>query len=104
MERLQQHPLLFYNEPHRSHVPCVKAELGTTSMSWSQHHFVAIGNPKWHVRKALHHGSKQQNNKDHASQSLLLLLVRATYIMVLFVTHIPFVVNQTINAMPPERL
>jgi len=24
----------FYNEPHRSHVLCVKAELGTTSTSW----------------------------------------------------------------------
>jgi len=31
----------FYNEPHRWHVLCVKAELGTTSTSWSQHHFVA---------------------------------------------------------------
>jgi len=38
------------------------------------------------------------------SQSLLLLLARATYIMVLFFTHIPFVVNHTINATPPERL
>ena len=27
---------LFYNEPHRSHVLCVKAELGTTFTSWSQ--------------------------------------------------------------------
>jgi len=44
------------------------------------------------------------NNKDHAPQSLLLLLARATYIMVLFFTHIPFVVNHTINATPPERL
>jgi len=50
----------FYNEPHRLHVLCVKAELGTTSTSWSQHHFVAIGNPERHVRKALHRGSKQQ--------------------------------------------
>jgi len=49
----------FYNEPQRSHVLCVKAELGTTSTSWSQHHFVVIGNPKWHVRKASHRGSKQ---------------------------------------------
>jgi len=40
----------FHNEPHRSHVLCVKAELGTTSTSWSQHHFLAIGNPEWHVR------------------------------------------------------
>jgi len=50
----------FCNEPHRSHVLCVKAELDTTSTSWSQHHFVAIGNPERHVRKASHRGSKQQ--------------------------------------------
>jgi len=34
----------------------------------------------------------------------LLLLVRATYIWVLFFAHIPFVVNHTFNATPPERL
>ena len=50
----------FYNEPHRPHVLCVKAELGTTSTFWSQHHFVAIGNPEWHVHKASHCGNKQQ--------------------------------------------
>ena len=44
------------------------------------------------------------NNREHASQSLLLLLARTTYIMVLFFTHIPFVVNHTINATPPESL
>ena len=32
----------FYNQPHRSHVLCVMAELGTTSTSWSQHHFVDV--------------------------------------------------------------
>jgi len=42
----------FYNEPHRSHVLCVKAELSTISTSWSQHHFVAIGYPERHMRKA----------------------------------------------------
>jgi len=67
----------FYNEPHRSHVLCVKAELGTTFTSWSQHHFVAIGNPERHMRKALHCGSKQQQSS-HAMITLL-LLVRATY-------------------------
>ena len=36
----------FYNEPHRSHVLCVKAELRTTFTSWSQLHFVAIGYPE----------------------------------------------------------
>ena len=38
------------------------------------------------------------------SQSLLLLLARPTHMMVLFFTHIPFVVNHTFNAIPPERL
>jgi len=50
----------FYNEPHQSHVLCVKAEHRTTSTSCSQHHFVAIGNPERHVHKASHRGSKQQ--------------------------------------------
>jgi len=40
-----------YNEPHRSHVLCVKTELGTTSASWSQHHFVAIGEDATAVRQ-----------------------------------------------------
>jgi len=47
----------FYNEPH---VLCVQTDPGTTFTSWSQHHFVAIGNPEWHMRKASHHGMKQQ--------------------------------------------
>jgi len=50
----------FYNEPHRSHVPSVKSAPDTTFTSWSQHHFVAIGNPERQVRKASHCGSKQQ--------------------------------------------
>jgi len=49
-----------YNELHRSHVLCVKAELRTTFTSWSQYRFVAFGNPERHVRKASHCGSKQQ--------------------------------------------
>jgi len=34
----------------------------------------------------------------------LLLLVRATYIWVVFFAHIPFVVNRTFNPTPTERL
>jgi len=49
----------FCNEPHRSHVLWVKAELGTTSTSWSQHHFGAIEKTERHVLKALQRGSKQ---------------------------------------------
>jgi len=72
---------------------------------WKIHHVeflcssVAIGNPEQHVHKASQCGSKQQQRS--CSQSLLLLLARATYIMVLFFTHIPFVVNHTINTTPP---
>ena len=64
----------FYNEPHLLHVLCVKAELGTTSTSWSQHHFVAIWNPESHNQST--HTIKSHN------QSM----------------------NHTINATPPERL
>jgi len=63
---------------------------------------VAIGNPSGMCAKL--RTVVASNNRDHAPQSLLLLLARATYIMVLFFTHIPFVVNHTINATPPERL
>jgi len=35
---------------------------------------------------------------------LLSLLVRGTLILVLFFAHMPFVVNRTFNATPPERL
>jgi len=42
----------FYNEPHQSHVLFMKAVLGMTSISWSQHHFVVTGKPEQQVRKA----------------------------------------------------
>ena len=32
----------FYNEPRRSHVLCVMAELRTAFTSWLQHHFVDV--------------------------------------------------------------
>jgi len=41
---------------------------------------------------------------DHSIGITVLLLVCATYIRVLFFTHIPFVVNRTMNATPTERL
>ena len=116
----------FYNEPHRSHVLFVKSSHGTTSTSWSQHHFVAVGKPEWHVCKALHCGSKQQQSSRDAitlrvrqsSSSIVHKLVSAelprhdnsiiacschVYVL-LFFAHIPFVVNHTFNATPPDRL
>ena len=50
------------------------------------------------MRKASHCGSKQQwRSPDEVT---LLLLIRATYIRVLFFAHIPFVVNRIFNATP----
>ena len=43
-------------------------------------------------------------HQDHSNRITLLLLVRATYIWVLFFTYIPFVVNQACTAMPAEML
>jgi len=43
-------------------------------------------------------------HQDHSIGITLLLLVHTTYIWVLFLTHIPFVVNRTFNATPTERL
>jgi len=62
----------------------------------------AIKKLEWQVRKASHCGSKQQYRSP--DEITLLLLVRATYICVLLLAHIPFVVNRTFNARPPERL
>jgi len=75
----------FYNEPHQSHVLCVKVELGTTFTSWSQHHFVAIGNPERHVRKASHRGSKQQEIM--LAISLTIACSRYTYDGVILHAH-----------------
>ena len=44
------------------------------------------------------------NNRDHPTRSLYYCLFAPHICMVLFFTHIPFVVNHTINATPPERL
>ena len=43
-------------------------------------------------------------HQDYSIGITLLLLVRATYVYFFFLAHIPFVVNHTINATPPERL
>jgi len=63
---------------------------------------VAIGNPERYVRKASHRGSNQQQ-RSCVTISLIIACSRYKY-MVLFFTHIPFVVSHTINATPPERL
>jgi len=79
----------------------VKAELGTTSTSWSQHHFVAIGNPSGKGAKL--HVVAASNNRDQCFAISRIACSRHAYIL-LFFAHIPSVVNHTINATPPERL
>ena len=71
----------FYNEPHQSHVLFVKAAPGMTFTSWSQHHFVAIR--KLECGK-LHTVAASNNSSRSSGEITLLLLVRATYIWVLF--------------------
>ena len=44
------------------------------------------------------------NNRDHARNLSYYCLLAPHICMVLFFTHIPFVVNHTINATQPERL
>jgi len=56
---------------------------------------VAIGKLEPNMRKASHRGSKQQSRL--CAVITLLLLVRATYIWVLFFAHIPFVDLQCIQ-------
>jgi len=63
---------------------------------------VAIGKPERQVRKASHCGIKQQCRSP--DEITLLLLVRATYIWVLFFAYIPFVVNRAFNVTLTERL
>ena len=72
------------------------------SLLGTVHPTPVIGNPERHLRKASHRGSKQQW-RSCVAISLTIACLRHAYIF-LFFAHIPFVVNQTINATPPERL
>jgi len=96
----------FYNEPHRSHVLCVKAELGATFTSWSQHHFVAIGKAWAACAQSftLWQQATTEIMRQIAPQSLNCCLFTPHIYMLLFFAHIPFVVNHTFNATPLERL
>jgi len=70
----------------------MKVAPGTILVSWSQHHFVVIRKPELQVHKSSHFGSKQQQMSP--DEIPLLLLVRATYIRVLFFTHILFIITR----------
>jgi len=57
----------FYNEPHRSHVLCVKVAPRVAFTLWSQHHFVTIREPEQKMRKASYCGSKQATTESTAA-------------------------------------
>jgi len=94
--------LPFCDEPHWSHFPFVKAAPGMTFTCRSQYHIVAIWKPEEQVCKASHCDKKQQY-RSHVVLTLS-LLVRTTYIWMLFFKHILFVENHSLNVMPTERL
>ena len=100
-ERLQQHPLLFTTN-HTDRTFFVW-RLNSARPSHPGHRTILMRSeiPSGMCTKL--RTVAASNNRDHA-RNLLLLLARSTYIMVLFFTHIAFVVNHTINATPPERL
>jgi len=50
------------------------------------------------------HTVAASNNRDHPTRSLCYCLLAPYICMVLFFRHIPFMVNDTFNATPPERL
>ena len=125
-ERLQQHPLLFTTNhtdrtfyvwrlnstwpPHPGH-STILLQSEIPSGMCAKLHTVAASNNRDHARNLSSRALVLMFNRSHVnigratmSQSLLLLLSRATYIMVLFFTHISFMVNHKINATPPERL
>jgi len=101
-KRLQQHPLLFTTN-HTGHTFFV-LRLNSARPPHPGRNTILLQSEILSGMCAKLRTAAASNNRDHVSQSLLLLLACATYIMVLFFTHIPFVVNHTIVATPPERL
>ena len=86
----------FYNEPHRSHAVFVKAEPGMTFISWSQHHFVGTG--KARAACAQSFALWQQATILIMRRNHSVIACSRHIYVVLFFTHIPFVVNHTFNA------
>jgi len=101
-ERLQQHPLLFTtNHTDRTFF------LWRLHLAWPSH----PGHSTILLRSEIPSGIctklctvAASNNSIHMPWSLYYCLFAPHKCMVLFFMHIPFVVNHTINATPPERL
>jgi len=100
-ERLQQHPLLFTtNRTNRT------LYMWRLHRAWPQHpghSTILLRSESPSGKCAKLRTVAASNNRDHAPQSLYYCLF-APHNVVLFLAHIPFVVNHTFNATTEERL
>jgi len=101
-ERLQQHPLLFTT--NRTDRTFFVWRLNSARPSHSGHSNVLFWSEIPSSIYAKLRTVAASNNRVHMPWSLCYCLFAPQVCMVLFFTHIPFVVNHTINATPPERL
>jgi len=89
----------FYSEPHQSHVLLRRSHLARLLHPGHSTIWLRLESPSSKCTKL--HTMAASNNRDHAIT--LLLLVRARLVL-LFFTHLLFMVNHTFNATPTERL
>ena len=101
-ERLQQHPLLFTT--NRTDRTFFVWRLNSARPSHPGHSTILLRSEIPSSICAKVRTVAANNNRVHMPWSLYYCLFAPHICMVLFFTHIPFVVNHTINATPPERL
>ena len=101
-ERLQQHPLLFTT--NRTDRTFFVWRLNSARPSHPDHSTILLRSEIPSGICAKLRTVAASNNRVHMPWSLYHCLFAPHLYMVLFFTHIPFVVNHTMNATPPERL
>ena len=101
-ERLQQHPLLFTT--NRTDRTFFVWRLNSARPSHPGHSTILLRSEIPSGICAKLRTVAASNNRVHMSWSLYYCLFAPHICMVLFFTHIPFVVNHTINETPPERM
>ena len=101
-ERLQQHPLLFTT--NRTDRTFFVWRLNSARPSHPCHSTILLRSEIPSGICAKLRTVAASNNRVHMPWSLYYCLFALHICMVLFFTHIPLVVNHTINATPPERL
>jgi len=102
LERLQQHPLLFTT--NRTDRTFFVWRLNSARPSHPGHSTILLRSEIPSGMCAKLRTVAASNNRVHMPWSLYYYMFAPHICMVLFFAHIPFVVNHTINATPPERL